>query len=249
MRVGLISDIHGNLLALDAVLAELEQEELDGMICLGDVAVGPQPRETLARVRDLGCPIVMGNWDAWFCNPRPPAEGDDEVAVKLAEIATFWADELTDEDRTFLHNFTYPKLELPLGELDRALCFHGSPTDYDAWIYATTPDDELGELLGDERAIVMIGGHTHVQMLRSFDRCLLVNPGSVGLPFSDWWPKRVRIAPWAEYAVLSYDEGRLAVDFHRTPFDVEALLEISLESGMPHARWWNASWRTESTVS
>jgi len=95
-RIGLISDVHGNLLALDAVLAELEQDDLDGLICLGDVAVGPQPREALARVRGLGCPVVMGNWDAWFLERPPPPQ--DEIGLLLHEINAFWADQLDDDE-------------------------------------------------------------------------------------------------------------------------------------------------------
>ena len=60
-----LSDIHGNLPALEAVLAELERETVDELVCLGDVALGPHPSKTVARVRGLGCPVVMGNWDAW----------------------------------------------------------------------------------------------------------------------------------------------------------------------------------------
>ena len=66
-----ISDIHGNLPALEAVLAELEREGVDELVCLGDVALGPQPAETVARVRGLGCAVVMGNWDAWVLEGFP----------------------------------------------------------------------------------------------------------------------------------------------------------------------------------
>jgi predicted phosphodiesterase len=244
-RIGLISDIHGNLLALDAVLAELQREEVDRLVCLGDVAVGPQPREALARVRELGCPVVMGNWDAFFLGPRPPVP-EDEVGIRLYEISAFWADELDDDDLAYMRSFV-PQLELPLGDGDSALCFHGSPRSYDDFIFATTPDEELRTMLGDARATVLIGGHAHVQLVRRFEQTLFVNPGSVGLPFSDWWPNRVRIAPWAEYGVLCHEQGRLRVELRRTAFDVEALLRLSLASGMPHARWWAESWSEAPT--
>ncbi|MBI3286567.1 MAG: metallophosphoesterase family protein [Chloroflexi bacterium] len=72
MRVAIFSDIHGNLVALEAILAEIERERVDQMICLGDVAAtGPQPAETLHRLRELNCPVVMGNTDARFLNPQP----------------------------------------------------------------------------------------------------------------------------------------------------------------------------------
>jgi predicted phosphodiesterase len=238
-RIGLISDIHGNLLALDAVLAELDREQLDGLICLGDVAVGPQAHETLARVRGLDCPVIMGNWDAWFL--APPAPPQDEVGLKLHEITAFWAEELDDDDLAYMRSFV-PQLKLPLEDGETALCFHGSPSSYDDFIFATTPDEVVRGMFGDVRAPLMIGGHAHVQLLRRFEHILFVNPGSVGLPFAEWWPDRVRIAPRAEYGLLVHEEGSLRVELRRTTYDVEALLRLSLASGMPHARWWVDSW-------
>ena len=75
-----------------------------------------------------------------------------------------------------------------------------------------------------------------------------MNPGSVGLPFSDWAPRTIAIAPWAEYGILSHDEGRLHVDLRRTTYDVEALLRLSLESGMPHAEWWAGCWQLDDAL-
>ncbi|NIW96181.1 MAG: hypothetical protein GWN20_25895, partial [Phycisphaerae bacterium] len=78
MRLAIISDIHGNLIALEAVLAVLAQEEIDQMVCLGDVAAtGPQPHETIARLRELNCPVVMGNTDDWLLNPHPHPVRDE----------------------------------------------------------------------------------------------------------------------------------------------------------------------------
>src|SRR5205814_1361027 len=100
----------------------------------------------------------------------------------------------------------------------------------------------LRGMLGGERAPVLIGGHAHVQLLRRFEHLVFVNPGSVGLPFLEWWPDRVRIARRAEYGVLTHEEGRLRIDLRQTTYDVEALLGLALESGMPHAPWWVNSW-------
>jgi putative phosphoesterase len=238
MRLGVISDIHGNRLALDAVLAALEQESLDELVCLGDVAVGPQPSEALDRVRELGCPVVMGNWDAAFLNGMP--EPQDEIGRMLVELAEWWAAFLSPADREFMESFV-PTLDVRLDELD-VLCFHGSPRSYDDWIFATTPDEELRPMLAGFEAPILVGGHTHVQMIRRLDERLIFNPGSVGLPFREWWPKPVKISPWAEYGVLSSDGGRVSLDIRRTTFDVDAFLEISRSSGMPHADWWISCW-------
>lgn len=241
MRVGLISDIHGNRLALDAVVSELEREGVDRIVCLGDVAVGPQPAEALEGIRELGCPVVMGNWDAAFLEGMP--EMRDEVGRKLVEIGEWWVSFLSPGDREFMRGFA-PTVEL---ELDgtRAVCFHGSPHSYNDWIFATTPEEELRPMLDGFDLPVLIGGHTHVQMIRRFKEAVIVNPGSVGLPFREWWPRPVRISPWAEYGLLESNDGRLSIDLRRTPFDVDAFLAMSLESGMPHAEWWAASWATD----
>ncbi len=105
-----------------------------------------------------------------------------------------------------------------------ALAFHGSPKSYDDWIFSTTPDEELRPLLIDTEATVLLGGHTHLQMMRRYEDSLIVNPGSVGLPFREWWPRPVLISPWAEYGVVGGDNGQLSIDLRRTPFDVDAFL-------------------------
>ena len=240
MRIGLVSDIHGNLLALDAVLAELEREELDWVVCLGDVVAGPRANDALGRIRALGCPVIMGNWDAWSVDGMP--EPSTPVEEKLYAIGAYWAERLRDDDRDFIRSFA-PTLEVEL-ETDRTLlCFHGSPNSFDHWIVATTPDAEVAAMLDGFAAPVMAGGHTHLQMLRRYSDMLVVNPGSVGMPFELWSEEDVRIAPRAEYAVVSSTDGRLQVDLRRTTYDVDAHVRGGLASGMPHAEWWAASWQ------
>ncbi len=232
MRIALISDIHGNLFALEAVLRELEHEEFDHLVCLGDVADGPQPCEALERVRRLGCPVIMGNWDAAFLRGMP--EPHDEVSQKLADIGAFWADKLSLEHRAFLETFV-PTLELPLEDGGHVLFFHGSPRSYDDVIFLDTPEEEFRRLLGPFAPAVMAGGHTHTQMIRRLDDTFFFNPGSVGVAVDQRQPReRMRVDPWAEYAILSHEDGRTGLEFRRVPFDVEALLDIAHASGMPH---------------
>jgi putative phosphoesterase len=239
MRVGFISDIHGNLLALEAVLADLERQEVDQVVCLGDICFGPQTPECLQRVRELGCPVILGNWDSWSIEGFPPA--DDPVGIMLYEIGRYWAQLLSDDDRAFVRTFE-PTLEVPFENDSRMLCFHGSPHSFSDWIFATTPDAELEPMFAGHEASVLVGGHTHLQMLRRFGRSVIVNPGSVGQPFSQWWPREIRVAHWAEYGVVEAGDGRLKVDLRRVPYDVDALLRVFEASDMPHARWWISSW-------
>ena len=242
MRLGLISDVHGNLLALEAVLAELAREEIDRIVCLGDVVAGPRANDALARIRDLGCPVIMGNWDAWSVDGMP--EPTAPVEEKLYDLGAYWAERLTDDDREFIRSFVAPlEVELEPEPVPTLLCFHGSPRSFDHWIVATTPDDEVATMLGGFQAPVLAGGHTHLQMLRRYSDALFVNPGSVGLPFDLWSPQDVRIAARAEYAIVTSSNGRFAVDLRRTSYDVDSHVRRGLESGMPHAEWWAASWQ------
>jgi predicted phosphodiesterase len=239
MRVGFVSDIHGNLFALDAVLADLEKQNVDRVVCLGDVCFGPQAHECLARVRTLGCQVILGNWDSWSIEGFPRA--DDPIGMMLYEIGAWWARALTDDDRSFVRTFV-PTLDVDLDDGMRSHCFHGSPQSFSDWIFATTPDAELEKMFGGVDAPVLVGGHTHLQMVRRFGPSVIVNPGSVGQPFAQWWPKTIRVAHWAEYGVLEAGEGGLKIDLRRVPFDLDGLLRLCRESGMPHAEWWIDSW-------
>jgi predicted phosphodiesterase len=86
MRMALISDIHGNLVALEAVMNDLERQGAERMVCLGDVAAsGPQPRGVLQRLQALDCPVVMGNADAWLLEPQE-YHGDDPFYRKINDL-------------------------------------------------------------------------------------------------------------------------------------------------------------------
>ncbi len=239
MRIALIADIHGNLLALDAVLAELEQESPDRLICLGDVAAGPQASEAVERIRALDCPVIMGNWDAWFVDGVP--DDERELERRIGEIGRWWAEGISEEDRSYIASFV-PTVELTLADDAKMLCFHGSPSSFNDVILSTTTEAAVERMLDGINATVYAGGHTHVQMLRRLRSSILVNPGSVGLPFRRWLPDKICVAPWAEYALVSSEDGRLNVELRRTAYDVDRFLRISADSGMPHAEWWIDTW-------
>jgi putative phosphoesterase len=241
MRIGLISDIHGNLPALEAVLARLDEEQVDRIICLGDVAVGPFSSESASRVQQLGFPTIRGNWDDWMAGGEPPCAGGD-VCEKLLEMGSFWAAQLDGDNIGFLHGLE-KTLEIVLDDGRKAVLFHGSPRSFNEPILAGTPTERVEHMLAELDAPVMLCGHTHVQMVRRLPFTLLVNPGSVGLPFREWPVAAARVCPWAEFGILDYDaEGLLGVQLRRTSYDFDAFIRYTLESGVPHAEWWTNSW-------
>jgi putative phosphoesterase len=235
MRIAVISDVHGNLIGLDAALADLQTRQADQVVFLGDmIQGGPQPAEVVARLRALACPVVMGNADAWLLTGKetgsegPPSE--QQLAVRAWQLA-----QLDDEDRAFIEQFQ-PTVEITLGEGKSLLCFHGSPHSFDDIILPTTPEDEFQRLLGPFAPAVMCGGHTHLQQIRRLGDSFFFNPGSAGFAYSHQQPAAgFKADAWAEYAVLSFERGRMGLEFRRVPFDAEALMQIYLQSGRPHA--------------
>ena len=243
MRIGLISDLHGNLPALEAVLGQLEHESIDRYICLGDVAVGPWAGETVRRLRELDPEVLVGNWDAWMVDGVQPC-GDSAACRKLLEMSSFWAEQLDDEDLAYLRRAKV-QLEVEVGAT-RVLFFHGSPRSYNEPILAATPTEELGEMLAEHAASVVVVGHTHVQMVRRLPFVLILNPGSVGLPVHEFPVITARICPWAEYGILDLDgPNELSVELRRTRYDHESVLRHALASGVPHAEWWTSCWEVE----
>lgn len=239
MRIAVISDIHGNGVALDAVLADLRRDPADHMVCLGDmIQGGPQPAEVAARLRDLGCPVVMGNADDYLLTGADSgSESLSDERRKILDDVRLWSlDQLTEGDRAFIAQFQ-PTVEIPLGDR-RLLCFHGSPASYDDIILPTTPEADFMALVGSHDPCLMAGGHTHMPQIRRIgasDR-FFFNPGSAGLAYSHQQPEdSFRIDPWAEYALLSVEGSRVALEFRRVPFDVDALAAIYRTSGRPHA--------------
>ncbi|MFI5370186.1 MAG: metallophosphoesterase family protein [Candidatus Eisenbacteria bacterium] len=234
MRVAVLSDIHGNAFALDAVLADLSRGPVDRVVCLGDcVQGGPQPREVVERLRSLACPTVLGNADAWLLeggraggeNPSPEQEAVRQWQLTLLDAA----------DRAFIAEFR-PTIELPLFGDAILLGFHGSPASYNDIVWPATPRDEMTRILGSHPGRTLCGGHTHIQFVRRTGvhaHEFFFNPGSVGL-VCDNESRDLHCESWAEYALLTAEGGALSLEFRRVPFDLERWLAILRDSGRPH---------------
>lgn len=239
MKIALLADIHGNMVALETVLADLEDDRPDELICLGDVAEGPQPRATLTTIRELGCPVVMGNADEDLLSSGPPP--DDAVAKRFDDINRWSTDQLAGGLIDAVHAFE-PTLERATDDF-RVFACHGSPRSTTDAINVTMTAEQLDRRFGSVDADVIAVAHTHTQFCRPVRSQLLLNPGSVGLPFATTTTGTVRNPPWAEYAVISHDRGRIDIDLRRTPVDVTAVVDAIEASEMPHANWWADGWR------
>jgi predicted phosphodiesterase len=222
MRVALISDLHGNEVALRTVLQDIDARGVDQLICLGDTAtLGPQPRAVLALLRDRGCPCIMGNHDDFLLRPALVAAYTE--APIIADSVAWCIDQLDADDLAFVRSF-HAGLDLALDDDLHAILFHGSPRSHTEDILSTTPDDTLDTMLDGKMATVMAGGHTHLQMLRQHHGALLVNPGSVGMPFREYVGGRVpTVLPHAEYAIVDGHGADVAVTLRRVELDLPAM--------------------------
>ncbi|ELY78956.1 metallophosphoesterase [Natrinema pallidum] len=211
MKVGLVSDIHGNRVALEAVLADMPP--VDELCCAGDVVgYNPWPGECVDELRARDVPTVMGNHDAAVVGETPfrfngmAKAGIDHADRRLSEAQLEWLAGLPTERR----------------ECDgRVKLVHGHPDDPDRYTRYTYPEEFSPRLLGDEDVLVL--GHTHKQGARQFAAGIVVNPGSVGQPRDG--------DPRAGYAVLDLDA--MTVDTHRVEYDIDAVQAAVEDAGLP----------------
>ena len=217
MRVAALSDIHGNLPALEAVLAEVASESPDLIVICGDVASGPLPLQALNLLMALpNARFLHGNAD------RSLVAGYDGTAKpRLAGPAADWcAAQLSKEHRDFLASFP-DEVRLEIDGLGRVLFCHGSPRSDEEMMTSATPEGRLRELTAGSNADVIVCGHTHIQFDRVVDGVRIVNPGSVGMPYGE---------PGAHWALFGPD-----VDFRRTDYDRESAAARIRMSSWPGA--------------
>ena len=231
-RIALISDLHGNAIALREVLRSIRRHGVDEVICLGDVAtLGVAPCEVIDTLQQLGCRCVLGNHDEYIFHPSLVRDyTDDGVVIDSIE----WCRDVLPADAVeFLRGFE-EGFEVPLGRDATLKLFHGSPGSNMVDLLAETDPRTFDGQLGPERATVMAGGHTHIQMIRQHRGTLVVNPGSVGAPFKESiYAGPITVLPHAEYAVVSADEADVAVTLHRVGLDRSELEKAARDTASP----------------
>jgi putative phosphoesterase len=189
-RIAVVSDVHGVLPALDAVLAEPDVQAADLLVVTGDMAAGPQPTEVLDRLSDLGDRVLLvrGNADrdlVTFARGGDPPDGTPPIDVWAAQ-------RLNDEHVRVLDALPHPVV-LPLDQVGDVLFCHGSPRDDNEVVLVDTRLSRWSEVLADVPSSVrtVVCGHTHMPFVRLVDRRWIVNSGSIGMPYGS------RGLPWA----------------------------------------------------
>ena len=219
MRIAIVSDIHSNLDALEAVVARLPR--YDELICLGDVVgYGPQPNEVIERLQQLRpTTVLMGNHD------YAVVSGDIEGFSPHAARAIEWTRrEISGSGRGYLATLEH-SARLQREEATIAL-FHGSPRDpLTEYVFPGIPETVGRKLMGLATANVVLLGHTHMPMLYRFREGVLANPGSVGQPRDG--DRR------ASFGLLTLSHGQVDFDVKRAEYDVGPVAERILRCGLP----------------
>jgi len=221
MRVAALYDIHGNLPALEAVLQEVRQADVDRIVVGGDVLPGPMPRETLECLLKLELPVdyIHGN-------------GDREVLAQMRSIETDWyrgareqwrepvrwsAQQLAPEHEKLLSAWP-ATLRMRIDSLGEVLFCHATPRNDTEIFTRFTPAERLLPLFAPLYVSVAVCGHTHMQFDRSVGATRVVNAGSVGMPFGDPGAYWLLLEPDVELRRTSYDLAEAAERIRATSY-------------------------------
>lgn len=245
MNVALLSDIHGNAVALESVIEEVNRESPDEIVCLGDIAqYGPDPVAAVERIQRLGCPVINGNTDEWLFTMDVPDEDYEDKPREVYDIGEWVANQLSAEHERFMKSFE-ETVEIELDDGVRLLCYHGSPRSPWEHVEVDAPEEQLDEIVDSTDATILAGGHTHDQMVRRHEDVTFVNAGSVGFPVEQDRNGAEYNPPWAEWALVTASDGSICVELRRTAIDVEEVRESARGSDMPHREVWIENWRRE----
>jgi putative phosphoesterase len=217
MRIVVMSDIHGNVVALEAVLADIRREAApDAIFVAGDLTlVGPRPAEALALARSIdGARFVRGNCDQYVIDRENDA------------MVQFVLDRMSSDDMAFLEALPHAQRHA-VADGRELLVVHANPRDLEQPIKPDLHEALIRPLLEGVTADVVAFGHYHVPFTRRIDPWTLVDVASVGLP-RDGDQRAV-------YAILTWKDSQWQVEHRRVPFDIEAVARDYRAVGFPNA--------------
>ncbi|HWA19756.1 MAG TPA: metallophosphoesterase family protein [Devosia sp.] len=226
MKIAVISDVHGNRLALEAVLDDIAEQKVDSTLNLGDLVSGPmEPNWTADILMDLDIPTIRGNHERYLIDNPPENIGP--------------VDRFAQEQMEAKHRGWITQLPATMSLLDHVFMCHGTPiSDEDPWLdnwwdgrRETFPDESTVASKADGfNYPVLLCGHTHIpRAVRLKDGRLIVNPGSVGLQMNHG-------SPDARYCMLERRKGQWSVTFRSVPYDHFAAARQAYANGFPQWR-------------
>jgi putative phosphoesterase len=223
MRIAVLSDVHGNLLALDSCLADLaSQGGADAIAVAGDLCLdGPKPKKVLQRLEEVGAQCVRGNTDRYLSDTTPDGAFGPMEAAQIG-----WTrQELGERWLSWLRELPFA---MRIGEDENQLLIvHANPRNDEDQIWPDADESRLEHLIGGEQASAIAFGHLHLPYARIWRGKLLVNVASAGLP-KDGDPR-------ACYAIFTERHGGWEVKHRRVPFDVKKVATQLASCGIPES--------------
>jgi len=249
MRLAVLSDLHGNLTAFEAAIADLEAlGGADHIWILGDLAAfGPHPAACIQRVSAWQeahgkekFQIIGGNTDRYLVNgqrPRTPSAKNAEAFAKLAQswqgrdtMLNWSVGQLAYEDYELLKKIRGREAGLDAQGYGYVIGYHGTPGDDEGFLTPETEPEEALDMLLDREGRLGIGAHIHKQMDRDLGRWRVINVGSIGMSFD-----RPGLAQWG---LFTFENGNVEIDLRGVPYDVDAVIADLYTVGHPVPEWF-----------
>ena len=221
MAIAVLYDIHANLAALEAVIAEIRRERIGRIVCGGDVVPGPMPRETVDYLRALDIPVdyIRGNGDREVLE-RLRGQETGAVPEPFRELLRWNARQLNAGDEQWIAGWPLTT-RVDVAGLGDVLFCHATPHSDLPIFTRNTPDERVRTLFDGVTAPLVVCGHTHMQFDRNVGRTRIVNAGSVGMPFG---------APGAYWLALGP-----GIELRRTEYDLNQAAQRIRATGYPQA--------------
>jgi len=218
MKIAILSDIHGNLDALESVIQDIQKQEIKDIFICGDLAMaGPQPIETIDYINELAkqfnMSIIQGNTDEMIVKTTGQKDDPYIPPNEIMADALKYAKKILRQDQIqFLANLPFSK-HIEIEKL-KILLVHGSPRKNNEDIMPDMPKDKLEEVFNGIEEDIIFCGHTHLPVIYELGKQKVVNVGSVGRPFTE--------TPDASYAVLNYlnpENNKYNIELKKIPYD------------------------------
>jgi putative phosphoesterase len=228
-RIAILSDLHANSAATEAVLTAIDAERPDALYCLGDlVGYGARPNETIALIRERAVPTIMGNYDdgVGFDRDDCGCAYKDRDEDARGQQSLFWTRAVTTAENKAYLRALLPESRFEAGGT-RFRLVHGSPRRMNEYLFEDRDPRSLARIAQGADTDVLVFGHTHQPWVRPIEGVLFVNAGSVGKP-KDGDPR-------AAWALITVEAGKpVQVDIRRVPYDIATMAEaIRAADGLP----------------
>ncbi len=236
MKLAFISDIHGNAVALDAVLADIQRKQVDNIIVLGDIAYrGPEPKRSIDLVQQLHATVIKGNADEWVVRGVQQGEVPQQAHEIMSQERDWTVAQLDQSALDYLNDLPTELSFTKQGV--RIHAFHATPTSLFDIVLPDATNEEIEEKLTNTYdADLYLYGHIHQPYIRNIKGKTIINLGSVGLPFDG--------VPKASYVMVEINNGSISTAINRVNYDLEKTIQAYKDTNYPNTEMMERIIRT-----